>query len=155
MSSHRNRCILVHTGIYIAAILLVAVATSAPTPSPSRAAVDQAQSVDRSHKSDRVTRSKAFTRAGSAIAVELSGKTDLVIRDREGNILFAVDNAARATTVAKQSGRDATSSSRVSPPAEGDLPEGCEGAFSPYAEPSKARVVGRCVSSILSGVRAS
>jgi hypothetical protein len=154
MSSRRNRSMLVH-GIYMAAILLVAVATSGSTPSSSRVAMDQAQSVDRSHKGDRVTRSKAFTRAGSAIAVELAGKTDLVIRDRAGNILFAVDNAARATTVAKQSGRDASSPSKVNPPAEEDLPEGCEGAFSPYAEPSKARVVGRCVSSIFSAVRES
>ena len=148
MSSRRNRSMLVH-GIYMAAILLVAVATSGSTRSSSRVAVDQAQSVDRSHKGDRVTRSKAFTRAGSAIAVELAGKTDLVIRDRAGNILFAVDNAARATTIGKPSGRSVPAL-KTYPPAEVDLPAGCEGAFSPYAEPSKARIIGRCMSGVFS-----
>ena len=28
------------------------------------------------------------------------------------------------------------------------VPEGCEGAFSPYVEPSKAHILGRCLSSI-------
>ena len=81
--------------------------------------------------------------------MEMSGRSDVVIRDREGNILFAVDNAARATTIGKQSGRSAPPL-KTYPPAEIDLPAGCEGAFSAYAEPSKARIIGRCMSGIFS-----
>jgi hypothetical protein len=148
--------VVMRAGLFSVAVLFVAVATSASTtPSSSHVAVDQAHSVDRSHKGDRLTPSKAFTSAGSSIAVELSGKSDLVIHNREGNILFAVDNAARRTTIAKQSSRSAARPYKVTTPPERDLPEGCEGAFSSYAEPSKARIVGRCVSSILSRVTAS
>jgi hypothetical protein len=107
----------------------------------------QRQSVDRVQKGDLLTRSKASKEATSSISVELSGRSDVVIRDKAGNILFAVDNAARATTVAKQSGRSAPAP-KANPPAEIDLPAGCEGAFSPYAEPGKARVIGRCMSGI-------
>jgi hypothetical protein len=85
----------------------------------------------------------------SPISVELSGRSDVVIRDRAGNILFAVDNAARATTISKQSGQSAPDLKAKSP-AEIDLLDGCEGAFSPYAEPSKARIIGRCMSGIAS-----
>src|SRR5262249_11793231 len=62
-------------------------------------------------------------------------------------ILFAVDHAARATTKAKQTVRSTPSPLSLTP-AEKDLPDGCEGAFSPYAEPAKSRIIGRCVSSI-------
>jgi hypothetical protein len=79
--------------------------------------------------------------------VELSARSDVVIRDKAGNILFAVDNAARATTIAKQSARSAPAM-KANSPAKVDLPAGCEGAFSPYAEPSKARIIGRCMSGI-------
>jgi hypothetical protein len=34
------------------------------------------------------------------------------------------------------------------------LPDGCEGAFSPYAEPARAHVIGRCVSSVFPGTNA-
>jgi hypothetical protein len=82
--------------------------------------------------------------AGPSIFVESSGNSDVIIRDRAGRILFAVDNATRATTVAKQSGRGLRP--MISPSAEKELPDGCEGAFSPYAEPSKAKIIGRCMS---------
>jgi hypothetical protein len=82
--------------------------------------------------------------AGPSIYVESSGNSDVVIRDRAGTILFAVDSATRATTVAKQSG--GAPRLRMSHSNEGELPDACEGAFSPYAEPSRARIIGRCVS---------
>jgi hypothetical protein len=66
----------------------------------------------------------------AAIAVELRGASDIVIRDRDGNILFAVDQSARTTTVGKQRRQRAS----APPTAERALPDGCEGAFSPYAE---------------------
>jgi hypothetical protein len=146
MSSLRIDSILAQTGLYWAAVLFVAVATPAPTPSFSFAVLHRPQLVDRLHKGDRLA---APRDAGSSISVELSASSNVVIRDTEGNILFAVDNAARATTVAKQSGRSIPPL-KLNPPAEIDLPDGCEGAFSPYAEPSKARIIGRCMSNILS-----
>jgi hypothetical protein len=148
MSKRRIRSFAVHAGLCSAAVLSVAVVSSASTTtSSSHAVVDRTQSVDQSHKGDRVAYAKTFTAAGSSISVQTSGTSDIVIRDRNGNILFAVDNAARATTIAKQPGRNAASPLYATT-VEKDLPVGCEGAFSPYAEPSKARIIGRCVSSI-------
>jgi hypothetical protein len=150
MSRLLTRSVLTLAGLYSAAALFIAVATSASTSSSSLVAARQPQLVDRLHKGDRLTRSKAFTDAGSSIVVEVSGKkSDVVVRDREGNILFAVDNGTRATTVAKQSGRSSPAL-KENPAIETKLPVGCEGAFSSYAEPSKARIIGRCMSSISS-----
>jgi hypothetical protein len=148
MSSLRTRTFLALTGLYSVAALFIAVATSASTPSSPPVAAYQPLSVDRAHKGDRWTYSKVAD-ADSSISVEMSGRSDVVIRDRAGNILFAVDNAARATTVGKQSGRSVPAL-KTNPPTEIDLPAGCEGAFSPYAEPSKAKIVGRCMSGIAS-----
>jgi hypothetical protein len=147
MSSLRTRGVLALTGLYSAATLFIAVATSASPPSSSPVAVHRPQSVDRIHKGDLLTRSKLPKDVGSSISVELSGRSDVIIRDRAGNILFAVDNAAQATTIAKQSGRGAPAL-KANPPV--DLPAGCEGTFSPYAEPSKTRIIGRCMSGIAS-----
>jgi hypothetical protein len=145
MSSLRIRGVVALTALYSAAALFIAVATSASTPS-SHVNVHQPQSVDRLYKGDLLIRSKAKD-APSSISVELSGRSDVVIRDRAGNILFAVDNAAKATIIAKQS-RPSAPSLKAHPPADVDLPDGCERAFSPYAEPAKARIIGRCMSSI-------
>jgi hypothetical protein len=148
MSKRRIRSFTVRAGLWSAAVLSVAVVASASTtPSSSHAVVDRTQSVDQSRKGDRAPYARTFTAVGPSISVQSSGTSDVVVRDRDGNILFAVDNAARATTIAKQSGRNAASPLNATP-AEKDLPDGCEGAFSPYAEPSKARIIGRCVSSI-------
>jgi hypothetical protein len=149
MSSLRTRTVLALSGLYSAAALFMAVATSAPAPSSSPIAVHQPQSVDRVHKADRLAHSKTARDAGSSISVEMSERSDVVIRDRAGNILFAVDNAARATTIGKQSGRSEPVL-KTNRPVEMDLPAGCEGAFSPYAEPSKAKIIGRCMSVISS-----
>jgi hypothetical protein len=149
MSSLRTRTIVALTGLYSSAALFIAVATSASTPSSSPVDIHQHQSVDRTLKGDRLTHSKTARDVGSSISVEMSGRSDVVIRDRAGNILFAVDNAAHATTIGKQSGRSVPAL-KPNPPAEMDLPAGCEGAFSPYAEPSKARIIGRCMSSVFS-----
>jgi hypothetical protein len=145
MSSLRTRSVLALTGLYSAATLFIAIATSVPTPPSSPVAVHQPQSVDRLNKGDLLTRSRDPKEAGTSISVELSGRSDVIIRDRAGNILFAVDTAAQATSVAKQSGRG-TPALEANPPV--DLPAGCEGAFSPYAEPSKATIIGRCLSGI-------
>ena len=149
MSGVRTCTILALSGLYSAATLFIAVTTSSSTTSSSPVDIHQAQSVDRSLKGDRLTHSKTARDAVSSISVEMSGRSDVVIRDRAGNILFAVDNAARATTIGKQSGRSVPAL-KPNPPAEMDLPAGCEGAFSPYAEPSKARIIGRCLSGVFS-----
>ena len=104
--------------------------------------------MDRAHKGGLLTRFTASKDAGPSISVELSGRSDVVIRDSAGNILFAVNNAARATTIAKQRDRSAPAP-KANQPVELDLPAGCEGAFSAYAEPSKARIIGRCMSGIV------
>jgi hypothetical protein len=136
-----------------ACILLVAVAATSVSTTPSSsshvAIAPLGSSVDYSRKGGRLRSSQVSTHSGS-IAVEISGRSDVVVRDTEGNILFAVDNTARTTTVAKLFAGAAVSRTNVTAPVEKDLPDGCEGAFSPYAEPSMAGVIGRCVSSISS-----
>jgi hypothetical protein len=141
MSSLRTSSVLALTGL---SALFIAVATSASTPSSSPVADRAGQSVDRAHKGDLMTHLVVLKDAGPSIFVESFGNSDVVIRDRAGTILFAVDNATRATTVAKQSG--GAPRPKKSPAAERELPDGCEGAFSPYAEPSKAKIIGRCMS---------
>jgi hypothetical protein len=83
--------------------------------------------------------------SANAVAIEFSGPSDVVIRDQRGNIVFAVDHSARTTIVGKQGGTRLTSP-KVPGEAHKPLPEGCEGAFSPYVEPSKAHILGRCLS---------
>jgi hypothetical protein len=153
MSSLRTRAVLALTGLYSAAALFITVATFASTPL-SHVTAHQPQSVDRLHKGDLLTRSRASKEAASLISVVLSARSDVVIRDRAGNILFAVDNAAQATTIAKQS-RPNAPILQPNPPAEVVFPAGCEGAFSPYAEPAKARIIGRCMSSIVPQAKAA
>jgi hypothetical protein len=149
MSSLRIRSVLALAGLYSAAALFAAIATSASTTPSSPVAIRHAQSVDRIHKGDLLTHSKDSKDAGSSISVELSARSDVVIRDTTGNILFAVENAARVTTIAKRSGHGAPAT-KATPSEELDLPAGCEWAFSPYAEPSKGRIIGRCMSGIFS-----
>jgi hypothetical protein len=149
MSSLRTRSVLALAGLYSAAALSLAVATIASTTPSSPVAIHQLQWVDRIHKGDLLTHSKTPKDTGSSISVELSARSDVTIRDRAGNVLFAVDNTARATTMAKQPGHS-TPPLKTNLPVEMELPTGCEGAFSSYAEPSKARIIGRCMSGIFS-----
>jgi hypothetical protein len=117
-----------------AAFFLVGVATSAFSSSSAHQVLDSSASVERAGKADRLKHVEDLVSADDAIAVELTGPSDIVIRDRYGNVLFAVDHSARMTTVGKRRGRRA-----IFPEAPGTeeraLPEGCEGAFSPYVEP--------------------
>jgi hypothetical protein len=89
MSSLRIRSVLALAGLYSAAALFAAIATSASTTPSSPVAIRHAQSVDRIHKGDLLTHSKDSKDAGSSISVELSARSDVVIRDTTGNILFA------------------------------------------------------------------
>jgi hypothetical protein len=113
-------------------------------PSKSRLVEPPTSTVERSHKGDRLMHFQTSGGASYSIAVEVTATSNVIVRDKGGNILFAVDQSSRTTTVGKQIKRRAV----VPGPgeAERELPDGCEGAFSPYAEPSKARIIGRCVS---------
>jgi hypothetical protein len=147
MGLQRTSSIGVSAGCCLAALLLIGVATSASGTSSTRQSVVAPVSVERTGKGDRLTRFKGSRGASDAIAVELSGPSDVVIRDRDGNILFAVDHAARTMTVGEQRRRRATVPD--TPRAvESPLPDGCEGAFSPYTDPARAHIIGRCVSSV-------
>src|SRR5271165_499519 len=82
MSSLRTRSVLALAELYSAAALFAAIATSASTTPSSPVAIHQLQSVDRVHKGDLLTNSKKAKYAESSISVELSAKSDVVIRDR-------------------------------------------------------------------------
>jgi hypothetical protein len=95
-------------------------------------------------------RAKGLQSLPNTIAIELTGPSDVVIRDRRGFIVFAVDHLTRTTIVGKQGGGPVNSPAAPTQAHE-PVPEGCEGAFSPYVEPAKAHILGRCLSSIENG----
>jgi hypothetical protein len=122
--------------------------------------------VERTNKTDRMV--GAVNGRGEyvpAISVEVVGKSDAVVtvRDRDGRMLYRLDPAERTTIVAKRMMQppDVTrpSGHEVGPPqpapsdATRELPDGCEGAFSPYVEPSMANVIGRCISEVTGSVQ--
>jgi hypothetical protein len=146
MFVQRISCFSIVTALCAASAMLIAQGTSALSrPSRSVAPASSFAHVDRSAKSDRLMRPRGAQSSVNAVAIELSGPSDVVIRDHRGNVVFAVDHSARTTIVGKQGGGRLTSP-ELPGEAHKPLPEGCEGAFSPYAEPSKAHLLGRCLS---------
>jgi hypothetical protein len=137
---------------FCSAAAFIGLATSAFSTSSSREArgsqepLSQPGTITRTLKGDRLTHSTNMSGPGNSIAVELFGTSDVVVRDPNGTILFAVSHSARTTTVGKQRGPRPTFPSTAAEDKE--LPDGCEGAFSPYVEPNKAHIIGRCVSAI-------
>jgi hypothetical protein len=119
-----------------------------------------AAAVERSHKGSLLVR--PFGRSGAEIPiveVEVNGRLDaaITLRDRDGQVLYRADPVSHVTTVAKRatSARTApvapdTEPESTAPKAspETTMPDGCEGAFSPYAAPRMAHVIGRCISSL-------
>jgi hypothetical protein len=119
---------------------------------------DSALQTAASHQVERATTGDRtqhpFNVGMPAFSVEIAGQSDstITVRDRDGSLLYRVDPANRTTIVAKRENRtrpiavtlqDATSQQPIiSLP----LPDGCESAFSPYAAPNKAHVIGRCIS---------
>jgi hypothetical protein len=89
-----------------------------------------------------------------SVEIEITGQSNsaITVRDRDGSLLYRVDPANRMTVVAKRTDRPraipATSEDTTSreKPARSPLPDGCESAFSPYAAPNRAHVIGRCIS---------
>jgi hypothetical protein len=132
---------------FSASVMFVTQATSALSRSSTRATAESLALVNRTAKSDRLVRAREVQSSANAIAIELTGPSDVVIRDRRGFILFAVDHSARTTVVGKQGGGQ-VKSPQAPAQAHEPVPEGCEGAFSPYVEPSKGHILGRCLSSI-------
>jgi hypothetical protein len=132
---------------FSASVMFVTQVTSALSHSSTRATAESLALVNRTAKSDRLVRAREVQSSANAIAIELTGPSDVVIRDRRGFVLFAVDHSARTTIFAKQGGGRVTLPAAPAQAREA-VPEGCEGAFSPYVEPSKAHILGRCLSSI-------
>jgi hypothetical protein len=130
-----------------ALLMLITQATSALGHSSARAGAESFALVNRTAKADRLVRAREVHGPANAIAVELTGQSDVVIRDWRGFVLYAVDHSARTTIVGKQGGGRMTLPAAPAQTHEA-VPEGCEGAFSPYVEPSKAHILGRCLSSI-------
>jgi hypothetical protein len=133
-----------------ASFTLVTHATTALSRSSARPTAESVARLNRTAKSDRLVLAKGPQSATNALAVELTGPSDVVIRDRRGFIVFAVDHSARTTIIGKQGGGPVNSPAAPAQAHE-PVPEGCEGAFSPYVEPSKAHILGRCLSSVASG----
>ena len=133
-----------------ASLMLATQATSALTRSSTRTTAQSVAQVNRTSKSDGLAHARGVQGSANAIAVELTGPSDVVIRDRRGFIVFAVDHSTRTTIVGKQGGGPVNSPA-VPAQAHEPVPEGCEGAFSPYVEPAKAHILGRCLSSIENG----
>jgi hypothetical protein len=131
-----------------ASLMLVTQATSALSHSSTpRTAADSVARVNRTAKSDRSAHVNEERGSANTIAIELTGSSDVVIRGRRGFILFAVDHSARTTIVGKQGGGH-VKAPEAPAQAHEPVPEGCEGAFSPYVEPSREHILGRCLSYI-------
>ncbi len=111
---------------------------------------------DSAHKSDRLW--LAFALPGGApraefAAIELAtpAASAVTVRDRNGNVLYRIDPKSQTTLIAERvfaaSNQDNADRSRA-PAGRQALPVGCEGAFSPYAAPRMAGIIGRCLSAL-------
>jgi hypothetical protein len=92
-------------------------------------------------------------------SVEVAGKSDSVVTVRGRDGRMRLDPARRMTIVAKVTTVPNSPGHRLAPrePAPSDaakeLPDGCEGAFSPYVEPGMANVIAQCVSELTDNVQ--
>ena len=117
------------------------------------AAQPVSSTVESTPKGDRTRR--PFNVGMLAVSLEITGQSNsaITVRDRDGSLLYRVDPANRMTVVTKQTDRPraipATSqdtTNQEKPVIASPLPDGCESAFSPYAAPNRAHVIGRCIS---------
>jgi hypothetical protein len=127
MFVQRISCFSIVTALCAASVMLIAQGTSALSHPSRSAAPASFAHVDRTAKSDRLMRPRGVQSSADAVAIELSGPSDVVIRDHRGNIVFAVDHSARTTIVGKQGGGRLTS---LEAPGEAHkpLPEGLRGS---------------------------
>jgi hypothetical protein len=107
--------------------------------------------VERATKGNRMM--TPFNVGVRGVSVEITGQptSAITVRDPEGNTIYQVDPANRMTIVAKRTDRSramsaTTITNRDKPEISLPFPEGCESAFSPYATPNRAHVIGRCIS---------
>jgi hypothetical protein len=96
-----------------------------------------------------------FNVGSPGVSVEIADPVSsaITVRDRGGSMIYRIDPAKRTATVAKRTSQDRAipttpngASKQVNPVNLLPLPEGCESAFSPYAAPEMALVIGRCIS---------
>jgi hypothetical protein len=114
-----------------------------------------AASIERAHKGSQIARPFGTGPDAPMIDVEVSGRLDaaITLRDRDGQVIYRADPVNHVTTMAKRGTRKPTAPVAREPetkaPAQYEaMPDGCEGAFSPYAQPKMAHVIGRCISSL-------
>ena len=109
--------------------------------------------MERAAKGDRTL--APFNVGSPGVSVEMADQPNsaITVRDRDGSMIYRVDPAKRTTTVAKRTNHNRAipatphgASKQVNPVTLLPLPEGCESAFSPYAAPEMALVIGRCIS---------
>jgi hypothetical protein len=122
--------------------------------------------VERTNKTDRMVGTVNVRGAHlPEFSVEVTGTSDAVVtvRGLDGRILYRLDPARRMTIVAKgvtqtpvvtrPYGPGSAPRKPASPGATKEMPDGCEGAFSPYVEPDMANVIARCVSETTGNVQ--
>jgi hypothetical protein len=89
-------------------------------------------------------------RRGGYVEIADQPNSAITISDRDGSISYGIDPANRTTTAAKRTNHNRATphgaSKQENPVNLLPLPEGCESAFSPYAAPEMALVIGRCIS---------
>jgi hypothetical protein len=125
---------------------------------------------ERINKGDRLVPSvKSSADVSGAVdatfaSVEVTGRlvSAITIRDQNGRVLYSADPDTRTTVIAKRpaieewsrpgKGVETADHKRPGSPSA-VMPDGCEGAFSPYAAPSMKHVIGRCISEIAVNVR--
>jgi hypothetical protein len=107
---------------------------------------EPSSTVERATKGDRTLR--PFNVGMATVSVEIQGPSDsaVTVRDRDGSLLYQLDPANRTTIVAKAKARTRAIPATLQPTIPLPLPDGCESAFSPYAAPDRAHVIGRCIS---------
>jgi hypothetical protein len=114
--------------------------------------VPVAASVERAHKASQIARPFGIGADAPMIDVEVNGRLDaaITLRDRDGQVIYRADPANHVTTLAKRGARKPAAPMAREPetkaPVHEAMPDGCEGAFSPYAQPRMAHVIGRCIS---------
>ena len=96
--------------------------------------------MERAAKGDRTRVPCNVGSPGLSVEVADQPSSAITVRDRDGSIIYRIDPATRATTIAKRTNQNraisATPSKQINPP----LPEGCESAFSPYVAGQRVEV---------------
>jgi hypothetical protein len=116
--------------------------------------VPVAASIERAHKGSQIARPFGIGADAPMIDVEVNGRLDaaITLRDRDGQVIYRADPVAHVTTMAKRGAHRPTAPVAREPESKAPvvqheaMPDGCEGAFSPYAAPRMAHVIGRCIS---------